>query len=141
MNCLDIKKLYDLSYNRVSPIVLPLVCTSIVFPLFTLAVSLYWQELNVRSITTSQDKGKYGVSLKAEPDHVILGKRLKGDFKKVSTAIRLLTDNQLQEFRTKGEIVVEGHTLSEGELRLSYTSADAATSQYEAHSDSQVKSS
>ncbi|XP_071817894.1 isoleucine--tRNA ligase, cytoplasmic-like isoform X3 [Apostichopus japonicus] len=96
------------------------------------------EELNVRSVTASQDKGKYGVSLKAEPDHVILGKRLKRDFKKVSEAIRQLTDKQLQEFRSKGEIVVEGHTLTEGDLRLSYTSADAASSQYEAHSDSQV---
>lgn len=98
----------------------------------------FLQELNVRSVTASQDKGKYGVSLKAEPDHVILGKRLKRDFKKVSEAIRQLTDKQLQEFRSKGEIVVEGHTLTEGDLRLSYTSADAASSQYEAHSDSQV---
>ena len=36
------------------------------------------EELNIRNITVSADKDKYNVSARAEPDHMILGKRLKG---------------------------------------------------------------
>lgn len=36
------------------------------------------EELNVRKITLSGDKDRYGITLKAQPDHVLLGKRLKG---------------------------------------------------------------
>lgn len=40
-------------------------------------------EVNVRTLTVSQDKEKYGVHLKAEPNFRLLGTRLKGDQKKV----------------------------------------------------------
>ena len=36
------------------------------------------EELNVRTISLSNDKDKYNITLKAQPDHVVLGKRLKG---------------------------------------------------------------
>ena len=36
------------------------------------------EELNVRQVTMSSDKSKYNVRLRAEPDHMVLGKRLKG---------------------------------------------------------------
>eukprot|EP00057_Strongylocentrotus_purpuratus_P012333 XP_011666807.1 PREDICTED: LOW QUALITY PROTEIN: isoleucine--tRNA ligase, cytoplasmic [Strongylocentrotus purpuratus] len=98
------------------------------------------EELNVRKVTTSQDKGKYHVSLHAEPDHMILGKRLKGEFKKVSDEIRKLTDAQLQGFISKGEIEVVGHVLGKDDLRLSYNMEESASgsSQYQAHSDGKI---
>nr|XP_054751612.1 isoleucine--tRNA ligase, cytoplasmic-like [Lytechinus pictus] len=98
------------------------------------------EELNVRKVTTSRDKGKYHVSLHAEPEHMILGKRLKGDFKKVSDMIRKLTDDQLQGFISKGEIEVDGHMLGKEDLRLSYSMAESAagSSQYQAHSDGKI---
>ena len=46
------------------------------------------QELNVRSLVLADDDSKYGVRLQAEPDFDRLGKRLKGELKKVSPAIR-----------------------------------------------------
>ena len=46
------------------------------------------QELNVRKITVSSDKHKFGVQLRAEPDNQTLGRRLKGAFKQVSQAIK-----------------------------------------------------
>lgn len=46
------------------------------------------QELNVRKITVSSDKHKFGVQLRAEPDNQALGRRLKGAFKQVSQAIK-----------------------------------------------------
>jgi isoleucyl-tRNA synthetase len=41
------------------------------------------RELNVKKLTVSQDKSKYGVQLRASPDMRALGRRLKGDQKKV----------------------------------------------------------
>ncbi|KHJ81479.1 Anticodon-binding domain protein, partial [Oesophagostomum dentatum] len=40
-------------------------------------------EVNVRQLTVSQDKHKYGITLKADPNFRLLGARLKGDQKKV----------------------------------------------------------
>ena len=36
------------------------------------------EEVNVKEVTFTQDKKKYGAMVKAEPDHLLLGKRLKG---------------------------------------------------------------
>lgn len=51
-------------------------------------VLIYPQELNVRKVTVSSDKHKFGVQLRAEPDNQTLGRRLKGAFKQVSQAIK-----------------------------------------------------
>ncbi|XP_068172017.1 isoleucine--tRNA ligase, cytoplasmic [Antennarius striatus] len=98
------------------------------------------EELNVRQLTLSTDKDKYGIRLRAEPDHMVLGKRLKGAFKAVTASIKELTSVQLETFQKTGSIMVDGHELHEDDLRLMYTfdqSSDSAA-QYEAHSDSQV---
>jgi isoleucyl-tRNA synthetase len=47
------------------------------------------EELNVRELTTSRDKAKYGVCLRAEPDFKVLGARLKGDLKKVMASVKV----------------------------------------------------
>ncbi|XP_068599073.1 isoleucine--tRNA ligase, cytoplasmic [Brachionichthys hirsutus] len=98
------------------------------------------EELNVRQLTLSTEKDKYGIRLRAEPDHMVLGKRLKGAFKAVTASIKELTSTQLEAFQKTGSIMVDGHELHEDDLRLMHTfdqSSDSAT-QYEAHSDSQV---
>ena len=41
------------------------------------------QELNVRELSLAAEDSQYGVRLQWEPDNERLGKRLKGDFKKV----------------------------------------------------------
>lgn len=46
-------------------------------------------ELNIRKMTVSQDKAKYGVHLKAEPNFRLLGARLKGDQKKVADYLKV----------------------------------------------------
>lgn len=56
----------------------------------------------MRQLTLSTDKDKYGIRLKAEPDHMVLGKRLKGAFKSVTAAIRELTSEQLEVFQKTG---------------------------------------
>lgn len=56
------------------------------------------EELNVRKITLSSDKLKYGVSLRAEPDHKTLGARLKSAFKDVMADIKVLKSNPRASF-------------------------------------------
>ncbi|KAM9374414.1 isoleucine--tRNA ligase, cytoplasmic isoform 10-T10 [Phaethornis superciliosus] len=98
------------------------------------------EELNVRQVTLSTNKDKYGVRLRAEPDHMVLGKRLKGAFKVVMAAIKELKSEQLEKFQETGTIVVEGHELHGEDLRLMYTFDQVAggSAQFEAHSDAQV---
>lgn len=93
-------------------------------------------------MTVTTDKHKYGVQLRAEPDHKTLGARLKGAFKAVTAAIKELSDDQLMEFQRTGEIEVAGNKLSPEDLRLIYTFSvanDPTQSHYEAHSDSNVR--
>lgn len=78
------------------------------------------EELNVKKLTTTTDKEKYGARLHAEPDHRVLGAKLKQQFKPVMKAIQELTDEQLMNFEKTGEIEVLGHKLVEGDLRLMY---------------------
>ncbi|GAB1298166.1 Isoleucine--tRNA ligase, cytoplasmic [Apodemus speciosus] len=98
------------------------------------------EELNVRKVTLSTDKNKYGIRLRAEPDHMVLGKRLKGAFKAVMVAIKQLSSEELEQFQKSGSIVVEGHELHEEDIRLMYTfdQATGGTAQFEAHSDAQA---
>ena len=99
------------------------------------------QELNVKVVTTTSDKEKYGVRMRAEPDHKILGARLKGEFKPVMAAIKELGDADLTQFQKSGQIEVKGHQLGVEDLRLIYTfdtDVKGASSQYEAHSDNDV---
>ncbi|XP_034389757.1 isoleucine--tRNA ligase, cytoplasmic [Cyclopterus lumpus] len=98
------------------------------------------EELNVRQLTLSTDKDKYGIRLRAEPDHMVLGKRLKGAFKAITASIKELTSEQLEAFQKTGSIEVDGHELHEDDLRLMYTfdQSSGSATQYEAHSDSQV---
>ncbi|XP_039263025.2 isoleucine--tRNA ligase, cytoplasmic-like [Styela clava] len=99
------------------------------------------EELNVRKITTSSDKDKYEVSLRAQPDHMILGKRLKGEFKQVSAEIAKLSSQQVEDYLQKGSIEIGGHQLGEGDLRIIYhfeSASGDAPSKYAAHSDNDV---
>ncbi|NXI16819.1 SYIC protein, partial [Irena cyanogastra] len=96
------------------------------------------EELNVRALTLSADKGRYGVRLRAEPEHTVLGRRLKGAFKPLMAAIKELSSEQLERFQETGlYIVVEGHELHGEDLRLMYQMTEGSA-QFEAHSDAQV---
>ncbi|KAL8620374.1 hypothetical protein ACOMHN_012999 [Nucella lapillus] len=101
------------------------------------------EELNVRTLTTTMDKEKYGVTLRAEPDHKALGAKLKGQFKAVSEEIRRLSDSQLTTFLQTGTIQVAGHDLQKDDLRVMFSVGDQQQGkgegqQYEAHSDGQI---
>eukprot|EP00795_Rhopilema_esculentum_P000564 gene564-10252_t len=98
------------------------------------------EELNLRKVTTSSDKDKYGLKLKASADFQILGKRLKGDFKKVLEALKDINQDELQKYQKDGKIVVAGQELSGEDLKLNYTFGDHTelSQKYEPHSDGEV---
>ncbi|XP_072760551.1 isoleucine--tRNA ligase, cytoplasmic [Anoplolepis gracilipes] len=100
------------------------------------------EELNIKKLTVTTDKKKYGVTLRAEPDHKTLGARLKGEFKQIMLAIKELSDEQLQKFVATKEIVVQGHKLEEQDLRLMFNftgpAAKELSNQYEAHSEGSI---
>lgn len=95
-------------------------------------------ELNVRDLQLTTDKKKYGISLRAEPDHKVLGIRLKQDFKAVTLAIKALSDAEINEMIHKGHREICGHKVDISEIRIIFN-ADAITSEkYEVHSDNDV---
>lgn len=47
------------------------------------------EELNVKLVTFSLDKDKYGLTLKVEPDHKTLGPRLKSKAKKITDILKV----------------------------------------------------
>ncbi|XP_066962999.1 isoleucine--tRNA ligase, cytoplasmic isoform X2 [Macrobrachium rosenbergii] len=100
------------------------------------------EELNVKSVTTSTDKQKYGVALRADMNFKLLGARLKGDAKKVQQKVAELTDDDIQKMLNTGSIEILGHTIDASELNVKYSfsgeKAAELASKYEAHSDNTV---
>ena len=79
------------------------------------------EELNVRKLTLTNDKQKYGLQLRAEPNIKALGMRLREQSKQVIAAIRELTDIQLEQYhKNSHSFKVCGMTLEAGDIRLSY---------------------
>ncbi|VDN21869.1 unnamed protein product [Gongylonema pulchrum] len=98
-------------------------------------------EVNVRKLTVSQDKEKYGLHLKATPNFRVLGAKLKGDMKKVINYLKdKVTDEELESFAEKGVLTVLGYDLSHEEVNLSYISnvMNASGEECAAHSDGQA---
>ncbi len=99
-------------------------------------------ELNVKKLTLSTDKQQYGVVLRAEPNHKILGARLMSAFKDVTKEIKELGDKKIEEFLRNGNLTLLGHELGPDDLRIMYSFAGgddkALTEKYEAHSDNDV---
>ena len=99
------------------------------------------KELNVRKVTVSSDKERYGVKLQAEADFRALGARLKGEVKAVVAALKELGDEQLTKFQREGSMEVRGHVLTSSDVHLKYaldTDKKKSSAAYEAHSDGQV---
>ena len=99
------------------------------------------QELNIKKLTVTDDKNKYGAHLAAEPDYKNLGERMKGDLKNVVNQIKQLSDKQLEDYQNTGEITVGEHKFGECDLRLMYkfdSASQDTPSNYDAHSDREV---
>ena len=89
------------------------------------------------TLSLEKEKEKYGVKLRAEPDHKTLGARLKGAFKEVTKEIKGLSDEQVSKFVREGSINVLGNTLGPEDLRIMYT-FEGNAEKYKAHSDEAI---
>lgn len=76
------------------------------------------EELNIRDLIITSDEVKYGVEYKAVADWPILGKKLKGDAKKVKAALPNLTTDEIKAFVESGKVTVAGIELVAGELNI-----------------------
>lgn len=98
-------------------------------------------ELNVRTITVSTDRQKYGVNLKAVPDIKALGVRLKKESKSVISAIRELAEEQLLEYqKDPGNFTIGGVKLEDGELKIQFSVGEQQNSSgsYAAHAEGDI---
>jgi len=93
-------------------------------------------ELNVKKLTISKDKSKYGVSLKAIPNAKILGARLKNDRAKVTKYLQEeATEEELEDFIESGKITVHGYELSDEEVAVVFTCSKTAVKSDESWED------
>ncbi|KAK0399026.1 hypothetical protein QR680_002872 [Steinernema hermaphroditum] len=78
-------------------------------------------ECNVKKLTVSQDKKKYGVELKAKPNFRVLGPRLKGDQKKVGNYLKNeITQEELSMLLEEGSVHIHGHEITTEEVAMTY---------------------
>lgn len=76
-----------------------------------------YEELNIRTLTLTSEEEKYGVKYKLEPDHKILGQKLK-EFGKVKSALGKLTESDARTFAKRGKLNVGGFDLVDGDLNV-----------------------
>ncbi|CAH0562644.1 unnamed protein product [Brassicogethes aeneus] len=95
-------------------------------------------ELNVKKISTTTDKSKFGIKLRAEPDYKILGARLKKELKAVTQGVQGLTDAQINEFVKAGHREISGQRIDISEVKLIFKAESLNTDQYEVNSDNDV---
>ncbi|KAI3403026.2 ILS1 [Candida oxycetoniae] len=75
-------------------------------------------ELNVRDIIITEDESKYGVKYSLVADWPVLGKKLKGDSKKVKAALPNVTSEEAKKFANSGKITVDGIDLVHEDLQI-----------------------
>jgi isoleucyl-tRNA synthetase len=98
------------------------------------------EELNVKTVSCTAEKEKYGLTLKADLEFQLLGKKLKKDLKRVSQAAKDLPESTLLEFQKTGLLNLCGYELNREEVKINYAfgANTDLSSKYEPHSDSEV---
>ncbi len=76
------------------------------------------EELNVKQVTVSAEEKKYGIKYKLEPDHRILGQKLKKDYAKVRKALPNMTEDQIIGFVKTQKVIIEGIELGEEDFQI-----------------------
>lgn len=76
------------------------------------------EELNVRKLIITSDESEYNVEYTAVADWPVLGKKLKGDAKKVKAALPKLTLEAVKDFAACGKICVDGIDLVAEDLQV-----------------------
>lgn len=88
------------------------------------------EELNIRVLTVTGDKTKYGVQLRGIPNHRALGSRLKHDYKTVVEAVKNLSSDELDCFVATGCITVHDVTLTKDDLSVVYTTGGCSSAEF-----------
>ncbi|KAJ3002043.1 UNVERIFIED_CONTAM: isoleucine--tRNA ligase [Siphonaria sp. JEL0065] len=101
------------------------------------------EELNLKTVTTTEDEAAYGVRYELKPDFKVLGSRLGKDLNKIKKALTTLSPVQVEQYVSTNKLVLEGVELGEGDLevvRLFDNSADGSIggSKFEAKSQGEV---
>ena len=78
------------------------------------------EQLNVRTVSFSTDRSKYGIELRAEPEIPVLGRRLGKEAKNVFAGIRALSSSQIEELKSTGTMQVNGHQITKDEIRIRF---------------------
>lgn len=94
------------------------------------------EEMNIKKLNLTNDKEKYGIKLRAEPDHKSLGARLKGHFKAVTQELKNLTNEQCEKLIADGFVELVGQRIEVSEVRIIFQAE--GNDNYEAHSDNDV---
>ena len=83
-------------------------------------------ELNIQTVTVTTEEEKFNIKIEAMANQKLLGKRLKGDAKKVGAAVKELTKAEIEAFQAAGTVTVLGHELSAEEVTISYNIGSGA---------------
>jgi isoleucyl-tRNA synthetase len=97
------------------------------------------EELNVKKVSCTSDREKFGLRLKADLNFQ-LGKKLKQDFKKVLQASKELSEERLQAFVSSGSTEICGHLITAEDMKVNYAFGEDTdlSSIYEPNSDNEV---
>jgi isoleucyl-tRNA synthetase len=77
------------------------------------------EELNVKKVTTTNDREQFGVQLKAQPDSRRLGARMKDVYKAVHTQIIEMGPEAVEEFCARGTMMLEGQVITTEDVKIS----------------------
>ncbi|KAK4042770.1 tRNA synthetases class I-domain-containing protein [Parachaetomium inaequale] len=97
------------------------------------------EELNVRDLVLTSDEASHGVQYSVTADWPVLGKKLKKDMARVKKALPNVTSKEAHGYATTGQLVVDGITLSAGDLVVKRGLAeDEASKNLETNTDNDV---
>ncbi|KAI9002349.1 tRNA synthetases class I-domain-containing protein [Gaertneriomyces semiglobifer] len=85
------------------------------------------EELNVRTLTTTNEESKYGVQYKLVPDWKVLGQKLKKDLSKVRAGLATVSQDDIRRYVNDGNLTVSGITLGAEDLQVVRFFADTSS--------------
>jgi isoleucyl-tRNA synthetase len=95
-------------------------------------------QLNIREIVFTTDEERTCVRYKATADWPTLGKKLRKDIGKVKAGLPNLTSEEVKAYERTGEVVVDGITLTKGDLVVNRYVDIADDGSFASNTDSDV---
>lgn len=93
-------------------------------------------EMNVRKLTITDDKDKFGIKLQAKPDYKTLGIHFKSDYKSITQIIESLNDNEINNLITNDYVDVKGVHIEKSFVRLTFKTN--LVKNYEMHAQGEI---